>query len=379
MQTSESHPSASLALLFRGDAFRAGLHFHRTGALAAANPEPQLLAMASHIQHVVRPATQLGWRLATLFDVVIPPRFEAKFDQASRPLNILAKRIVYVRKAPNQMTSVVNSLEWALPLLEERASSYKAMLMLRIDIEFKIDLPLPPPDGVSATSPLGVAFFHPQQDLHLRGPARAVDRVSLQMCDLLMLIPRGRDAWLRDKLAEHIKKKGPYQSSLHQLPQMFGRQFTVKSLISGSFDSNPELEQNPLYKIANRPERSTDLPPHPFFARKAAVMERLHHNGMAHFLNKNVPFTNSSSHRKAAALALERYKAAGAGVAPRFPSLPSGPFECIDGPDGFYTSTRCVPGSTRPVPPSVSKRPTPSAARRAYLAARKAEAALEVD
>ena len=123
MQTSESHPSASLALLFRGDAFRAGLHFHRTGALAAANPEPQLLAMASHIQHVVRPAAQLGWRLATLFDVVIPPRFEAKFDQASRPLNILAKRIVYVRKAPNQMTSVVNSLEWALPLLEGRAGT----------------------------------------------------------------------------------------------------------------------------------------------------------------------------------------------------------------------------------------------------------------
>ena len=234
----------ALGVLLRGEAFRTG-HWSSLSHSHAKSGAPQASALVSHVEHLLSPARQKGWACVWMVDVVLPQLYQLLFTNLTKPLHALAERITHRRRALTQVASWASSLRWALPLLRLHVPQYRALLVMRVDVHLKLDFPLPPPGSVMASSdqPLLTPFLHPKE---LEVP---------EMCDVILFVPRGRDALLLATLERH---RGGGGASLHHLPKLM----RVAPILQQRYDSAPDLMWNPLYKLADRRERSQHAPLH---------------------------------------------------------------------------------------------------------------------
>ena len=239
------------AVVLRGEAFRSPFSSCcTTPKKVAVSAAPQLAALDSLRTHLLEPVQRHAAGSACLFDVVVPAVYSESFSVwMKQQQNVLEHRIVNQRTTRDQMASILNTLQWAIPILSARLPGYNALVLVRVDLELKQDMPLPrplPPSSPSLPAPVYVPFFHPVENI-----------TTPEACDVLLYLPRGRDDELLRLLSRH---RGGGRTSLHSLPALME---DVRPLLAERYNSGPDFMRNPLYRIANRPERAAHLKPHP--------------------------------------------------------------------------------------------------------------------
>ena len=126
------------------------------------------------------------------------------------------------------------------PLLHSTVcrGGWHGALLLRADLDFKIPLPLPPPDGMQEM------VWAPFAD---RG---TTEQGQPRTADTILLLPRSRAAELVEVL-RRLPQPPPHHASLHPLCDYVPR---VGFLLQTSHDADPGKEWNPLYRIVGRGE-----------------------------------------------------------------------------------------------------------------------------
>ena len=154
---------AVLAVLVRGESFREGAQKSRR---VMADGGPQLEALRSVRTHVLGPAAAAGWDCALLADAWAPPVKHALLRSSLADLGAHAVRIPPL--AHSQHESLASSLRWAAALLAappsaappnlSRFGGWRALLVLRADLQIKRPLPLPPPAVVARDAAVLLPF-----------------------------------------------------------------------------------------------------------------------------------------------------------------------------------------------------------------------------
>ena len=136
----------TLMLLVHGQAFRQGSRLSTATTDSPAAVDAQLRALRSLHQMVLEPAVRVGWAVEVLIDVSAPAAAASSLEVEARRL--LGGWLNTVRVQPllaNQMRTVLANLEFALNTARVRPAAWRALLLVRVDVEWKrmVALPLP--------------------------------------------------------------------------------------------------------------------------------------------------------------------------------------------------------------------------------------------
>lgn len=245
-----------LLVVLIGEAFRGpGGQFTRTSILDedAANVLEQKHALMTVHEHIRQVAATRGWRSRLVLDVVVHGIRNVSMAELARRTtrNIICPLVPYAVHVSDSRPYLTVPMAWAAAL--ERfgtGPTWEAILLSRIDLHFKMDLPLPAAHETRDRILMPFSICHAA--CKKRQPA-----VHPRVADTLVFVPRTvRDAFV-DVLRNH--SGGADNSSLdcrdaHMTAAwMHGR---LGFLLASQHDSNSQLQWNPLYRIINRPEAS---------------------------------------------------------------------------------------------------------------------------
>jgi hypothetical protein len=136
--------STTVALLLRGEAFRAGGQHSRQ---SSHDFTEQIDATASIKRYVMEPARDQGWSVYVAFDVLV--------DRVTVPRDVVERTVCSLRPHSLAISGKYGSaphpiptpqLSWLLSLAHfEKLSFWSALLAIRVDLELKAPLLLPRP------------------------------------------------------------------------------------------------------------------------------------------------------------------------------------------------------------------------------------------
>ena len=152
-------PSMGLLLLLRGEAYRNGNQHSRMSTSSSAATTRVIHSFRSKL---LDPATAQGWKCATLADIYVPEPHRNHFRQtAQSSLGLVAFRSRPINST--QLKSVVSTLRWAIEptqaeLIVQTIGDWRALLLIRVDLELKsvLELPLPVWPGCDLIVPFQV-------------------------------------------------------------------------------------------------------------------------------------------------------------------------------------------------------------------------------
>ncbi len=234
-----SRDKAWLLVVLRGQAYRSGQQHSQTFTEKDAGT---FRVLDSIRDKLVQPAARRGWHSIVLADVSVPSGQESSFIQrASETLGLLHARLRPLNAT--QLKSVVSTLEWASAKAALLArQSWRAMILLRADIELKASLSLP-----NASNP-GCDLIVPFQTLQGDGVADTI--VFVPVCRLaeLMRVLAQRAQQVREVASDG---RPSYLDQMHGLCQWVS---DVRYFASKRFDANSHRDNNPLYRMVGRSE-----------------------------------------------------------------------------------------------------------------------------
>ena len=235
---------SGLLIILRGEAFRIG---HQHSRQTTIDNRAQWVALGSIRTKLLNPATKQGWKCATLADVHMP---KDRFLHFSRHAKASAG-VLSVRRRPlngTQLKSVVTTIQWVLSptqarLIRRTVGPWRAMVLIRADLELKTTLHLPSP------MESGCNLYVPFQTLDAKGVA-----------DTILYIPRSRHLELLEVLstrALQVRNAGSdgTPSYLDHLHSVCSWMSGFCYFLSARYDANSARDNNPLYRMIGRPER----------------------------------------------------------------------------------------------------------------------------
>ena len=254
--------ASNLIVLLHGVAFRStergSWYSHDANATATEHKE-QFQSLSSVRTHVVGPAAQSGWDVTLLADVVLPKALFPQWKHAvqSASLKLAGQRVSAHHVGETQVQSVLASLDWAKQTLSKelfQAGTAAAMLLLRVDLLIKTDLPLPPPPtGAAAASGSGALRF----PFHVRSDLCAKKKMMSMLSDVLIFVPGSARERFETVLQHHrdsqnlhtIVGKNPNRGVDETLALDF------ETMLPATFEAEADssAEWNPLYQIIGRP------------------------------------------------------------------------------------------------------------------------------
>mmetsp|Transcript_39760 Transcript_39760/g.90139 ORF Transcript_39760/g.90139 Transcript_39760/m.90139 type:complete len:376 (-) Transcript_39760:138-1265(-) len=247
-----------LLLVLRGEVMRFGPQNSRQ---TFSSLQPQLRALASLQRNAIAHAWSLGWETRCLAHVSYTARVGASMN-ARRLLHHLqtlfmvdaVEMLPAAKQAPSQLMSIVRTLKWvSLTASKFRWTHlWRAMLLVRADLEFKAPLPLPPagragcevlaPFQVGQDAPSDVLWFLPR--CRYREFAQVVTRMAT-------------DQWQLGLTGSNRSKCPPSYftcDDLHSVCKIQGGLQGVSYFLPTQHDADSFKMQNPLYRMIGRPE-----------------------------------------------------------------------------------------------------------------------------
>ena len=236
--------SNALVVVVRGQSLRNGTRLSMTSSTAPTSFRGQLTALASLRQRVLQPAVTAGWDpVEAVVDIDAPPIarmwVEAEVERALQP------HLVGMRVQPllsNQMRTLLANLEFALHTARVPPAQWRALLLVRIDLAWKRDVPLPSPAQVSHEL---VVPWRVDTNLGSNGA---------WLNDVLVLVPACRVSELWTALVRRVTTPREEGRSLHFF--CWASACGLRFLETCSYAANTAAERNPLYSIIGRPEAS---------------------------------------------------------------------------------------------------------------------------
>lgn len=215
-------------VLVRGETFRSG---GKASRAVTSDVLPELRALDSMLEHVVRPAVHLGWSVQCFAHVASLGKastthgklFLEYFKTLFSPSAILVEQIL----ESTQALSLLRSLLWLQSSAAKLGFSHSwgAMLILRADQHFKASLPLPP-------------VFSPGCDII------AAYRMGHGPVDTLWFLPRCRVGEFAEQLKRHQQS-----ASLHGF---CGWVSGLSYFLPSQHVANTAAGWNPLYRLIGR-------------------------------------------------------------------------------------------------------------------------------
>ena len=242
-----------LLILLRGMAFRSG----RRGSLqGTADEAPQIRVLESIRDRVVQPAMRLGWKPEVVASLSVGNSSHAShlYDLLRSKLCASAMRLENGR---TQMENLHAALHWSWFAGWSRFGMWGALLILRADVEIKMDLPLPSPK-----SELRHEIHVPFEALvsHVvskRASSRGVNTTHFALpevpdvCDVIIYLPRCR-------LEEFVLASVPFMAAPTVLHKMCHWSLgAISYFIPGTYNSDTAVHTNPLYRMISRSEGPT--------------------------------------------------------------------------------------------------------------------------
>lgn len=233
---------SNLLLVLRGEIFRRGDQHTRD---TFGDQTEQLLALSKLKEHVVEHLQKLKWHVTVVADVVVSDSSRAKvFTTAYRKYGFRHIRISN-HTFPTQVQSWAASFLYAIKYM----SSSFAVLIVRADMLFKVDFPLPPPH-VLCGPPSYLALW-----LHKYGKGKDKNTVhgNPRICDVSFFIPNS----LKDNFL-HALYSNSGEGALHKFLDWTA---PVETIYFSKHGTNPARKWNPLYFFVGRPRKMTSEPP----------------------------------------------------------------------------------------------------------------------
>ena len=229
----------SLLVLLRGEAFRrCGRGDRRTdGDLGG-----QEACLASVDEFLLKPLASAGWRPTVLVDAVFARdnQTEALFRTWCARIGASGVRVSARVASPVQRYSWLDTLRWAA--LERRLGAFSALLITRLDLNYRVAPPLPTPERVARDGRFHVPW-------RLNGASKDTPLVA----DTLVFLPAARlgefEAFLTSPAADHKA----FNFSLHMLAHpVCGVPSEVAFLYNRAFSATTDEGWNPMYDMLDR-------------------------------------------------------------------------------------------------------------------------------
>ena len=264
----DARDSNGLVILLRGMTFRAGGNEGQkqwsgseTNGVSASQA-PQGTALTSFAQHVLAPSARARWNVSLFVDAVVPSVHVKAWNKMLGVIlghAVSGSRVATTYRTAKQGDSVRDSLSWIAALAPDVWDARGALLLARVDLVFKTDLPLP-----AAPDP-DTRLIMPFAHLEF---SREEGRCILGHSDTVIWVPRAADA----AVARFLACVGCH-NSLHSIAMFTGKEALGKrSDKAGSgvrtffpeanADADSSASLNPLYYIIGRPQ-STRVVPRP--------------------------------------------------------------------------------------------------------------------
>ena len=137
--------------MLRGETFRTE---HQSRA-ASNDSTVQMVASATMMRHVVLAARNAGWNCSLLADITVPRLWGSLMRDPLKSAVAVRFRDV----SATQLRSIADTLAWTERMAERLVLLWDALLLVRVDLLFRMDLPLPPPacNHTSLAVPFGFA------------------------------------------------------------------------------------------------------------------------------------------------------------------------------------------------------------------------------
>ena len=236
---SSDAPPAELLVIFRGEAFRDGSRATRT---LTADPLTELAVLQTIKEHALKPARLLGYNVTIVADVTVPPHYHRRFAQVLRG-DLGASAVRFRPLSSTQTASLLETMQWAA------VATSRAVLLVRADVELKVDLALPPPSAIGWAVlvpfrvPPSLAMLRDYLDATENKMSEAEAEVKLALvADAVHFVPRNRLSDFMQMLAAHNQS-----ASIHMLCQWLaggGVSFWDGSV----YQADSCLETNALYR-----------------------------------------------------------------------------------------------------------------------------------
>ena len=252
-----AHTTAScsrvLLVLIRGIAFRSG---RRGSNFSTASAAPQIKAFESIRDRVLLPAWKAGWAPEILASVSVRNSSSAaKIRTLLR--NTLCVTALRFETGRTQMENLHAALHWSWFAARARFGRFGAMLILRADVEFKMDVKLPSPDSSKRHKivvPFEALVVHPTSK-HAANRQRTMPKFALpeipDVCDVVIYLPRCR-------LEEFVLAAAPFRTAPSLLHKMcYWSLGGISYLLPHAFNSDTAVHANPLYQMISRTEGPT--------------------------------------------------------------------------------------------------------------------------
>lgn len=226
--------SATLLVLLRGVAFRAGGRSHWSSAKETF--VNQMAAMRSIDTYVLRPAALSKWHCKIAADVVVPAHLESLWQHVTAVLSapLTAQRVTPKHLGSSQVASIASSMKWAAHLLEGAG----ALLLMRVDLMLQSELPI---CHVGHCERLRVPFDMCEKDDE--------GHLTRSVSDVIIWIP----AVLFDRFDAMLHRPEVLRSnSLHSLHWLLGRDAIEMMLPGFQGETNTDTDWNPLFYILGR-------------------------------------------------------------------------------------------------------------------------------
>ena len=250
-----------LLVLVRGCAFHYNLHrFSLTNArrLDRRIEQEQLDAIRSIELGVLEPLRTQGWQPHIAFDVTNcswPVKADGVSGDGASRLRSEASRLRAATGSTGggfriraegggvfrsgQVGGLLDSLDWAVE--EQQRERFAAILVLRLDMRFKKQLPLPSPAETSVSPVVRVFSATWQRDDTLRPGG------TLRANDVIFWLP-GQDALAAFKAALVRLTELKLVNDLHEI----SRTLDVGTFFFSQYDSDSQNDWNPVYTLIGR-------------------------------------------------------------------------------------------------------------------------------
>eukprot|EP00963_Diacronema_lutheri_P011170 scaffold1328_cov375-Pavlova_lutheri.AAC.21 len=236
--TTGKSPVSRLLLILRGEVFRHGNQFTRD---TLGDPKEQLLALHKFKERVVQPLTKLGWDTTVVADVVVSDDSRAKIYTEAYQKHGFQRIRVAKQVSSTQVQGWISSFEYACKAM----SGDYAVLIVRADMVFKADYPLPSPSKLCGP-PSYLALFLARKEKHITAEGNP------RICDVSLFVPNA----LQDNFLQVLHAHGT-ENSLHPFLDWTA---PVETLYFSRHGSNPQRDWNPLYFFVGRQRKMVTEP-----------------------------------------------------------------------------------------------------------------------
>jgi hypothetical protein len=217
----------------------------------------QLRVFESIRQKVLRPAIRLGWKPEVIAHLSVGDGGSEKQLRALLRSTVCATAL-RIEGCRTQVESLHAALHWSWFAGLSRFGLWGAMLILRADVELKMELPLPlPGGGHEIIVPFEALVSHVVSKRAVkRGEANHTAFVVPEVpdvCDVIIYLPRCR-------LEEFILASAPFASAPTLLHKMCHWSLgALAYFLPHTYNSDTTVHSNPLYRMINRVEGPTKV------------------------------------------------------------------------------------------------------------------------